>query len=197
MSSRKQRRKGWVPVTHAPRARAEQLTVDPHRATAPPAASRRSPIDGDINLWISLWTNRKATAPQPAVLSPPLDPREKAIPPPRAGPRSVALRKKMPTIFSAIGGTERSCSGGWVARVRKSTLASVLATELGVALLSEDAIKEALMDALGAPAPVRPVTSSVRRFRLITALPQTTPYPVGQTRCRAGCPPPQGCARPA
>ena len=43
--------------------------------------------------------------------------------------------------------------GGWPAS-GKSTLASALAAELGLALLSKDAIKEALMDALGAPASV-------------------------------------------
>jgi predicted kinase len=43
--------------------------------------------------------------------------------------------------------------GGWPAS-GKSTLATALAAELGIALLSKDAIKEALMDALGAPASV-------------------------------------------
>lgn len=43
--------------------------------------------------------------------------------------------------------------GGWPAS-GKSTLASALAVELGLALLSKDAIKEALIDALGAPASV-------------------------------------------
>jgi len=43
--------------------------------------------------------------------------------------------------------------GGWPAS-GKSTLASALAAELEIALLSKDAIKEALMDALGAPASV-------------------------------------------
>jgi predicted kinase len=40
--------------------------------------------------------------------------------------------------------------GGWPAS-GKSTLASALAVELGIAYLSKDAIKLALMDALGAP----------------------------------------------
>ncbi len=43
--------------------------------------------------------------------------------------------------------------GGWPAS-GKSTLASALAAELGLGLLSKDAIKEALMDALGTPASV-------------------------------------------
>ncbi len=43
--------------------------------------------------------------------------------------------------------------GGWPGS-GKSTLSAALATELGLALLSKDAIKEALMDALGSPASV-------------------------------------------
>lgn len=43
--------------------------------------------------------------------------------------------------------------GGWPAS-GKSTLARALAPQLGIALLSKDAIKEALMDALGTPASV-------------------------------------------
>ena len=40
--------------------------------------------------------------------------------------------------------------GGWPG-AGKTTLASALASDLGVAYLSKDAVKEALMDALGAP----------------------------------------------